>query len=393
MLTKFKLTALFLFALFLSSCSNIGAGRDSSVTVSLGSDALKYLSARGAESEKTNDESTYFLTVSLKGDYSATQSAKISGEGASITFGEIPVESKIYAEGAVYKGNGDSEEKEVLYEGKSETIKISEGENSLSLVLKKIEKKFGLKKAPDAVGDIVFSDGSATPYSEDLNLTDEQKAAAVAVIFYVGNEDDMLGAKTLGVGIHQSSEKYAWAAEGTTGYSTEITDLEIATIDGETAVGSADEFQKDGTARTWNIDSSTFADGSTGWDVICGLDENASDTAETNYPAFHWCNTYGSTYSLSGYEDDWYMPTLAEFSMMYRVIDCLDPAILCTGGDKLLNVQYSGENEEEKYWTANQFPNTDAYWAYTFSFMNARAFFYYDQKNNARHVRAIRAFN
>ena len=37
-----------------------------------------------------------------------------------------------------------------------------------------------------AVGDIVFSDGSATPYTSNLTLTDTQKSAAVAVIFYVG---------------------------------------------------------------------------------------------------------------------------------------------------------------------------------------------------------------
>ena len=50
-----------------------------------------------------------------------------------------------------------------------------------------------------AVGDIVFTDGSASPYTEEL--TNEQKAAAIAVIFYVGDENDTLGAKTLGVGL------------------------------------------------------------------------------------------------------------------------------------------------------------------------------------------------
>ena len=50
-----------------------------------------------------------------------------------------------------------------------------------------------------AVGDIVFTDGSASPYNDEL--TDEQKAAAIAVIFYVGDENDTLGAKTLGVGL------------------------------------------------------------------------------------------------------------------------------------------------------------------------------------------------
>lgn len=46
----------------------------------------------------------------------------------------------------------------------------------------------GTKNPTDAkaVGDIVFNDGSATPYTADLKLTPEQKDAAIAVIFYVG---------------------------------------------------------------------------------------------------------------------------------------------------------------------------------------------------------------
>ena len=238
----------------------------------------------------------------------------------------------------------------------------------------------GTKSAPDTVGDIVFTDGSATPYSEGLTLTDEQKAAVVAVIFYAGSESDMLGKKTLGVGLHKSEQKYAWAAG-----KTEFTGLEIA-ISGKTALESREdtaEFQTADTAGTWDIDTSTFVDGSKGWEVICEVDENAASNAETNYPAFYWCNTYGSTYSLSGYEEGWYMPTLAEFSMMYRVIDNLDSAILCAGGDKLLT------NDGTHYLTSNQFPGWDHELAYTFSFKDARAYFYYDLPN---YVRAIRAF-
>ena len=57
-----------------------------------------------------------------------------------------------------------------------------------------------------AVGDIVFTDGSASPYTEEL--TNEQKAAAIAVIFYVGDENDTLGAKTLGVGLITERTNY-----------------------------------------------------------------------------------------------------------------------------------------------------------------------------------------
>ena len=71
-------------------------------------------------------------------------------------------------------------------------------------------------KAPSeakAVGDIVFSDGSATPYTSELTLTNEQKSKAVAVIFYAGSASDTLGAKTLGVGLKNTGtdRTLAWA--------------------------------------------------------------------------------------------------------------------------------------------------------------------------------------
>lgn len=62
----------------------------------------------------------------------------------------------------------------------------------------------GSKKPSDskAVGDIIFNDGSATPYSE---ITNEQKENAIAVIYYAGTSTDLLGKKTLGMTINFSS--------------------------------------------------------------------------------------------------------------------------------------------------------------------------------------------
>ena len=339
----------------------------------------------GVSSRAVSDEldtENLYVEISLLGSYSATKTVALSA-GATITFSEVPVDSRIYAKAEVYEL--EDEEKEILYTGESEEISVAEGENTLTLKMKKaISESYIGSKAPNkakAVGDIVFTDGSATPYSEGLELTDEQKDAAVAVIFYVGTGCSNNGEnRTLGVGLHKSSEKYAWA----TG-KIEFTGLEIA-LSGKTAAESTEngnELQTANKAGTWDIDTSTFVDGSKGWDVICGVDENASSTAETNYPAFHWCNTYGSTYSLSGYANGWYMPTLAEFSMMYRVIDNLDSAILCAGGDKLLT------DDDTHYLTSNQFPGWNHELAYTFSFKDARAYFYYDLPN---YVRAVRAF-
>ncbi|MBO4727614.1 MAG: hypothetical protein J5631_04250, partial [Spirochaetaceae bacterium] len=61
---------------------------------------------------------------------------------------------------------------------------------------------------PKFVGDIVFNDGSATPYKSKLKLSDEQKNAAIAVIFYVGTDCSDDGSnRTLGVGLNYSPSK------------------------------------------------------------------------------------------------------------------------------------------------------------------------------------------
>lgn len=45
-------------------------------------------------------------------------------------------------------------------------------------------KLIGLKEAPDAVGDVIFTDGSASPYPQSYgDLTDDQWKAAVAMLF------------------------------------------------------------------------------------------------------------------------------------------------------------------------------------------------------------------
>ena len=72
---------------------------------------------------------------------------------------------------------------------------------ALVAVFAEEQKCFGEKPHPDTVGDIVFADGTAMAWREGLSFTDEQKAAAIAVIFYVGAECSNDGRKRmLGVG-------------------------------------------------------------------------------------------------------------------------------------------------------------------------------------------------
>ena len=74
-------------------------------------------------------------------------------------------------------------------------------------------------KDPDLakeVGDIVFNDGSAMAYTDfeaitDTSVKNAKKASAIALIFYKGtSESDVLGARTLGVGLKHNQSGLAW---------------------------------------------------------------------------------------------------------------------------------------------------------------------------------------
>jgi len=78
--------------------------------------------------------------------------------------------------------------------------------------------KIGKYAAVEAIGDIVFSDGSVEAYSSGLTLSDTQKAAAVAVIF------DVAGKKGVGfdllsnVTLEQARDHYS--SYGVSGFAS-----------------------------------------------------------------------------------------------------------------------------------------------------------------------------
>ena len=187
-------------------------------------------------------------------------------------------------------------------------------------------------KAPSeakAVGDIVFSDGSATPYSADLTLTDAQKAAAIALIFYVGTDlnsgDDTTTSRTLGVGL-KNATGLAWAKKGVNGYETIITAIQCTpSAKGKEAAATA-----------------TFTgelDGSDNWKALC--DAVSDEGTSGNYPAWEWVNAYATENSLEdSYENGWYLPTVAELSMLYREKDTVNSALEKAGGTKIADTGY-----------------------------------------------------
>lgn len=201
----------------------------------------------------------------------------------------------------------------------------------------------GSKKPTDAwaVGDFVYSDGSAD--SKDATLDATKKAAAVAVIF------DATSKK--GVGLKEKKNP-TWAPESTTGETTKF---------------STDE-----------------NDGSGNWAVIQAADPSGAANAAANYPAFNFCNTYGV--AVAGVSSGWYLPAIAELSALSSAYSTVNASIEKIGenGDDVAKLGSSW------YWSSSQMTAGDLEKSAQACMLdNVRSG--YAKKSNAN-VRAIRKF-
>ena len=199
-----------------------------------------------------------------------------------------------------------------------------------------------------AVGDIVLKDGT---FVKPENFTDEMKDKAAAVIVRTKSGDT----PALGVGIHHNRTGLAWCTSSAAGYKTNITGLQI----------------------------SNCTDGSKGWSILKAALGNKDDTADSSkYPAWEFCNTYGTKNNLTGsLATGWYLPALAELKTIYGNKTTVDASLLLVGGSQF---------GTSWYWSCRQSSSNDgnAYWL---SFYNGDAFS--NNKGNGSSVCSVRAFN
>ncbi|SFI50835.1 Formylglycine-generating enzyme, required for sulfatase activity, contains SUMF1/FGE domain [Treponema bryantii] len=222
-----------------------------------------------------------------------------------------------------------------------------------------------IPSAEKEVGDIVFNDGSATPYTTGLALTSQQRNSAVALIYYKGTALNGrvtdTSVRTIGVGLKNNQDGLSWCLSSASAWEHNITTIQCAPDVG-------------GSAGNYTFINATMRSGDANLQFInayCNQNGLSTDSGNaTNYPAFYFGKNYkdisGSKVRGTACEDGWYLPTLAEIFYIYKcIVDIpngfkLNDSILDLGGDSF------GPYD---YWTASQYTE-DEYNAYIFKFGN-----------------------
>lgn len=383
--------ALSALAILAAGCS-LGGGTGSVTFRADGSD--KYTGgggARAAESAPAEQARPEGMTLRIWLDGDDKDFREVADKsGGTASFDGIAVGTKVKARAFAYKGDANTR----LYEGESEEITVAEGDNPVKLVMKKagsagsgsgggtssggpetgvgddgtstgviddgsaVGSRIGEKSKPTEVGDIVFSDGSATPYGEGLVLTEEQESKAVAVIFYAGTSSDALGARTLGVGLAQSATKIAWCGAGAGAANRDVETIQCTPNDDSGSYTFAGD--TDGSDNLEQIAEFLATAGESGANindtgVSCagGSSTASTDEAAANYPAFYFAKTYagqaGSRVAGTSYATGWYLPSIAELYQLYATMTTVNGAIDKCGGTRISKSTSSGI-----YWSSSQ---------------------------------------
>lgn len=225
-------------------------------------------------------------------------------------------------------------------------------------------------------GNIVLADGTFVAASNYSSI--DENNPPVAVIAGVNDSGNLIG-----IGLHISDDELTWAASDTTGYKTYFENIT-----------SAIKQQN----QSYYASSATFEgdnDGSDNWNEICNADTSAYENAKTNYPAFYWANTYGTTYKsyLGNVTSDWYMPSAAELCIIYKNKEAINNALSTIN---TINSNYAISSiVGNSYWSSTQYKNSLEYF-YAFKLLisadsSADRIICYS-KSNTCHVLVVHTF-
>lgn len=226
----------------------------------------------------------------------------------------------------------------------TEGSKLSGDETSVTFYAKWSSQQYIGTKGPAearAVGDIIFTDGSACPYT--ATLTDEQKAQAVSVIFYAGTESEhyyqYLGTTPRGCALNITDTEYKKALSDAQGWDY----LNNSTYLG---VENWDNSYK-GHLSYYTSNEAYLYDG---LQVRDYLKNNFTDYP-SNYPGCAYCEEYNKDEAV--FNKDWYMPSFAELDCLFSVETIIDQAFTALG---LSTIEESIRSyDDTKYvWDINQ---------------------------------------
>ena len=274
---------------------------------------------------------TYTVTISdgiTNGKVTADKTSGIAA-GETITLTIAP--DADYELNAISAGSG------VALSGTDNTRTFVMPSSNVTITASFRWKWIGTKNptATKAVGDVVFTDGSASPYAE---LTDAQKSAAVAVIFDATNK--------LGVGLDTVSNK-VWCLTTAIAYNTDQYATSVS----------------DGNINTNQI-------------------KNLNDYSEANYPAFY----FAANYSKTGFATGWYLPAKNELQKLYEGKTAVNAAFTALGKETPFSTG-------QWWWSSSQYDSV-AKKANELNFgSGAWATQNCDKYYNSGYVCAVRAFN
>ena len=177
-----------------------------------------------------------------------------------------------------------------------------------------------------SIGDILFSDGTCMKVEDvKLGVPESQIDKAMAVIAFIAEDG-----RAVGVGLYKKTSAN-WAKSGSYGETYKFEGLKVT----DHRHGDKIEFEGD-------------LIGSDNWAYICEFDPEGSADARSNYPAFHYANTYGETYNLSGteFEKGWYLPAVNEmYAIAYTNRDIVQASLSAVNGFYFDTGYYSTSSE------------------------------------------------
>ena len=203
----------------------------------------------------------------------------------------------------------------------------------------------GTKAKPDAVGDIIFSDGSAIAYTAGLTLTQKQKETAVAVAAFVG--DGSIGeiGKIYGISLASKDHCIYYNPRGRSIDGASWNNFVSLSSSTEETYGSPYVsfcYPNGSNADHWG-DISYFTgdlDGSDNWEDICKVDPSGAENAEFIYPAWDFVLNMG---------EGWYIGSAAEIWMMHKNILTINAARTAAGYSRINSCWTSSSIEDSSF--------------------------------------------